>query len=173
MAPPDRIQTERLLLRCWSVDDAPALRAALDVCDTHLRPWIPFMKHEPRSLPETAAWVQRHIDQFRAGQHFRYGVFDREGALVGEVMLLRRSGPETLEIGYWLHKDHCGRGYASEAVVAMIETGFAQDGVTRVEIQCDADNLPSNAIPERMGFTLEATEPLNSWVLTPVMLPLR
>ncbi len=39
-----RVETQRLVLRCWSPGDAPRLRAALDICDTHLRPMIPFMK---------------------------------------------------------------------------------------------------------------------------------
>ncbi|MEE8463171.1 MAG: N-acetyltransferase, partial [Gammaproteobacteria bacterium] len=50
-----RIETDQLLIRCWSPADAPVLRAALDESDQHLRPWIPWMKDEPKSLDETAA----------------------------------------------------------------------------------------------------------------------
>ena len=45
-----RVETPRLVLRCWSPEDAPELRRALDDSDQHLRPWIPFMKDEPRNL---------------------------------------------------------------------------------------------------------------------------
>ena len=53
-----RIETDRLLIRCWSPADAPVLRAALDESDQHLRPWIPWMKDEPKSLDETAAGLR-------------------------------------------------------------------------------------------------------------------
>ena len=59
-----RVQTERLVLRCWSPQDAPVLRAALDACDKHLRPMIPFMKDEPRSLQQTAQWLRGHRAAF-------------------------------------------------------------------------------------------------------------
>lgn len=45
-----RIETSRLLMRCWSPSDARQLRTCLDDNDQHLRPWIPFMKDEPRGI---------------------------------------------------------------------------------------------------------------------------
>ena len=60
--PPYRIETERTLLRCWSPSDAALLRASLDRSDTHLRPWIPFMKDEPRALEETADWLRARLE---------------------------------------------------------------------------------------------------------------
>jgi RimJ/RimL family protein N-acetyltransferase len=53
-----RVETDRLVLRCWTPGDAPRLRAALDACDAYLRPWIPFMKDEPRTLKQTAEWLR-------------------------------------------------------------------------------------------------------------------
>jgi len=164
--PPERLETARLVLRCWCEADAPAVRAALDSSDAHLRPWIPFMKDEPRSLEGTARWLCLHIAQFRAGEHYRYGIFEPGGALVGEVMLLKRAGPDVLEVGYWILRERCGRGYASEAAQAMVGLGLGLDGVRRVEIHCDAENTASDAIPRRLGFALEAVEPLNIWALT-------
>ena len=96
-----RVETERLVLRCWSPEDAPALRAALDKSDTHLRPWIPFMKDEPRSLAQTVDWLREIRAAFDRSENFRFGVFlSDDGDLVGENMLLTRQGPEALEIGY-------------------------------------------------------------------------
>lgn len=53
-----RIETDRLLIRCWSPADAPVLRAAIDESDQHLRPWIPWMKDEPKTLDETASGLR-------------------------------------------------------------------------------------------------------------------
>mgnify|MGYP001820244459 CR=1 FL=1 len=153
-----RVETDRLVLRCWSPEDAPRLRAALDVCDTHLRPWIPFMKDEPRSLDQTAHWLRGIRASFDSDQHYRYAVFDSgEHSLLGENMLLKRVGPGGLEIGYWTHVD-CGRqGYATEASSAMVRVAFEVAGVERVEIHCAPGNLASSAIPARLGFRHEAT----------------
>jgi RimJ/RimL family protein N-acetyltransferase len=153
-----RIETDRLLLRCWSPRDASRLRVALDACDAHLRPYIPFMKDEPRTLQQTAQWLRGHRAAFDLGQMYRYAVFDRdEKVLLGENMLLSRVGPGGLEIGYWTHKDAIGKGIANEASCAMIRTAFEIEKVDRVEIMCDPENSASSSIPKRLGFTHEAT----------------
>lgn len=153
-----RVQTDRLVLRCWSPEDAPVLRAALDVCDAHLRPMIPFMKDEPRSLQQTAMWLRGHRAAFDLGQTYRYAVFDAsEQKLLGENMLLARVGPGGLEIGYWTHKDAVGKGIATEASSAMIRVAFEIENIKRVEIMCAPENRASASIPARLGFTHEAT----------------
>ena len=153
-----RIETNRLVLRCWSPEDAPCLRATLDTCDAHLRPWIPFMKEEPRTLEQTAQWLRGHRAAFDLGQFYRYAVFDSdEKNLLGENMLLSRVGPGGLELGYWTHKDAVGQGFANEASCAMIRVAFEIEKVDRVEIMCAPENRASAAIPAKLGFTHEAT----------------
>jgi len=153
-----RVETDRLVLRCWSPGDAPVLRAALDACDAHLRPMIPFMKDEPRSLQQTAQWLRGHRAAFDLGQMYRYAVFDAaEQNLLGENMLLARVGPGALEIGYWTHKEAIGRGIATEASAALIRVAFEIEKVKRVEIMCAPENRASASIPAKLGFTFEAT----------------
>lgn len=153
-----RVETGRLVLRCWSPEDAPILRAALDANDGHLRPMIPFMKDEPRTLQQTAQWLRDIRAAFDLDQNYRYAVFDSsEKKLLGENMLLTRAGPGALEIGYWTDKDSSGRGIASEASCAMIRVAFEIEKVDRVEIICTPENKASAAIPAKLGFTHEAT----------------
>lgn len=156
--PAYRVETERLVLRCWSPADAPLVRRALDASDAFLRPFIPFMVSEPRSLPDTVAWLRRHRASFDRDQHYRYGIFDRgETQLVGETMLLDRADDGQREIGYWLAHDHVGHGYASEAAAAMTRLAFELDRVDRVEIQCAPENSRSVALARRLGYVHEAT----------------
>jgi RimJ/RimL family protein N-acetyltransferase len=152
-----RVETPRLVMRCWSPEDAPALRAALDKSDAHLRPWIPFMKDEPRSLAATVDWLRGLRATFDRGEHFRFGVFGKDGSLIGENMLLQRVGPNALEIGYLTHLGFEGEGYATEASSAMVKLGFELYKVRRLEIHHAAGNQASGIIPERLGFTQEAT----------------
>lgn len=158
MNAPRHLPTARLDLRCWRPEDAPELRAALDVSDAHLRPWIPFMRDEPRSLADTRERVQHFIDVFEAGEHFRYVLRERSTqTLVGETMLLTRGAPGTLEVGYWLHRDHCGRGYAKEANAALLPVAFDVLGAARIAVVCDARNAASIAVAGHLGVTLAAT----------------
>lgn len=153
-----RVETDRLVLRCWSPADAPVLRAALNICDLHLRPFIPFMRDEPRSLQQTALWLRGHRAAFDQGLMYRYAVFDAaEQVLLGENMLMARVGPGGLEIGYWTHKDAVGKGFATEATCAMIRVAFDIEKAERVEIMCAPENAASAAIPAHLGFTHEAT----------------
>lgn len=155
-----RIETGRLLLRCWSPADARILRACLDDNDQHLRPWIPFMKDEPRSLEQTAEWLRTLRAGFDLRQNYRFAVFDpAEEKLLGENMLLGRAGPGALEIGYWTDRHATGRGYASEATCAMLRVAFEIEKVGRVEIMCEPENEASAAIPAKLGFTHDATLP--------------
>jgi RimJ/RimL family protein N-acetyltransferase len=151
-----RVETPRLVLRCWSPEDAPELRQALDESDQHLRPWIPFMKDEPRSLAQTIEWARMHRSNFDSDQMYRYGVFHKDsGKLIGENMLLTRVGPGGLEVGYWTHVNSGGHGYATEASCAMIRVAFEIAGVERVEIHCAPENAASVSIPAKLGFMHE------------------
>ncbi len=155
--PAYRIETARLIIRCWAPKDGPARRALLDASDQHLRPDIPYMRDEPMPLAGTVAWLRKTRAAFDSDSDYRYAVYGRDGTtLIGETGLYKRAGPDALEIGYLVGVDHVGRGYATEAASAMVRTAFEVHRVERLEIRCSPDNRPSAKIPEKLGFTLEA-----------------
>ena len=61
------------------------------------------------------------------------------------------------EIGYWLHTQYNGHGYMTEAVDCIAQMGFHILHMGRLEIRCESINRKSRAIPEKLGFKLEAT----------------
>lgn len=154
---PYRIETERLVLRCWDLADAVSLRQALDRSDRHLRPWIPWMKDQPQSLRETAQWIRVTRGRFDLEQDHRYAIFDSTGrVLIGETALFSRAGAGAREIGYWIDTASVGKGYATEAAAAMVKVGFEYAGVDRLEIHIASGNEASAAIPRKLGFRLDA-----------------
>lgn len=156
--PAYRVETDRLVIRCWSVNDAPHLRAALDRSDRYLRPWIPWMKDQPQSLDQTLAWIRTSRAKFDLDQDFVHAIFDRdERELLGGTSLFTRQGIRTREIGYWLTPGAAGKGVATEASAAMVRVAFEVDRVDRVEIRCAPENAPSIAIPMKLGFAHETT----------------
>lgn len=156
--PAYRIETERFVARCWNPDDAPLVRAVIDVSDAHLRPWIPFMKDEPRSLADTARRIRLLRANFDSDVEYRYGMFEADGrTLIGGVGLFKRVGPGAMEVGYWVGTPHNGRGFASEAAAAAVRVAFEIEKVDRVEIRIDVPNAASARVPAKLGFTHEAT----------------
>ncbi len=78
--------------------------------------------------------------------------------MLGTFGLHRRIGPGGIEMGYWIHAAHAGRGYGSAAARALTSVALVLPGVERVEIHCDAANAASAAIPRRLGYRLDRIE---------------
>ncbi len=156
--PAYRIHTRRLVLRCWKPKDAPLLSAAIQESLEHLRPWMPWIKDEPKGLEERIHWLRRHRGEFDLDQDFYYGVFNLdETRVLGACGLHTRIGKEVREIGYWIHAGHTNQGLGTELTAALTKVAFEVDKVHRVEIHCDPNNLRSAAIPRKLGFLHEAT----------------
>jgi len=159
---PEYIECSRLVLRCWQSSDVPAMGAAVRASIDHLLPWMPWAANEPLSDSDRHDLVNEWDKSRRAGGDAVYGVF-MGGDVVGGTGLHRRAGPETLEIGYWIHVDHVRRGYATELARQLTTTALSLPGITRVEIHHDAQNAGSRRIPESIGFHLDGetnTEPV-------------
>ncbi|NGY63931.1 GNAT family N-acetyltransferase, partial [Lentzea sp. NEAU-D13] len=74
-------------------------------------------------------------------------------AIVGGPGGPRPAPPDLVEIGYWLHPGHTGRGHATSAAAELVEFAFALDGVRGVQIWHDEANIASGGVPRRLGFT--------------------
>jgi RimJ/RimL family protein N-acetyltransferase len=151
-----RIETERLVLRCYEPGDAPKLHAAITRSLDHLRPWLPWVQHEPKGPEARVDLIRMFRGQFDLGMDYAFGIFDKmEKEVIGSTGLHTRIGKNAREIGYWIGVDHIGKGYATEAVSALVRTGFAIENLARIEIRCAPDNTRSQHVPEKLGFQME------------------
>lgn len=154
---------ERLMLddghvvRRYVEDDMPAVVDVVNDNLDHLAPWMPWAQ-EPMTLEAQLTFFHDTDKQWGEGTNFVYGIFDRSGRLVGGTGYHVRNGPGVLEIGYWLTRDAAGKGLMTRVAEALTKAAATVDGVTRVEIHCDADNMRSAAIPKRLGYTLVRVE---------------
>jgi RimJ/RimL family protein N-acetyltransferase len=155
---PDVIESERLTIRPWVEADAPQLSAAILVSVDHLRPWMPWAANEPITLAERIALIEHWRAEWDKGGDLVVGLFI-DGEVVGGSGLHRRGGPDALEIGYWVHADHVGRGIASEAAAALTATAFTMPEIERVEIQHDRANIASFGVARRLAFTYAGETP--------------
>lgn len=152
------IHTPRLLLRCWNPEDAPLLAEAITETLDDLRPWMPWAWQEPETVDARCERLRTFRSGFDRGESFAYGIFSPDAApVLGSIGLHPRVGAGGLEIGYWIRRDHGGRGYATEAAGALTRVAFEVHNVDRVEIHCDPDNQRSAAVARKLGYTHEAT----------------
>ena len=156
--PAYRIETRRLVVRCYSPSDAPLLAESVKESLEHLRPWMPWVYNEPELNEEKVQRLKLFRGNFDLGQNFTYGIFNpEETKLIGGTGLHTRLGENELEIGYWIHKDYINQGLVTESTAALVKVAFEMIHVHRLEIHCDPENFASAAIPRKLGFTHEGT----------------
>ncbi len=154
--PPYRLETDRLVIRCYDPRDAQLLKDAIDSSVEHLRPWMPFIRFEPQTLDEKVELLRGFRGGFDLGTNFAYGIFARdETKQLGGCGLHPRGGDGSLEIGYWIAADAIGQGVATESTAVLTRVGFELCGLERVDIQVEPHNERSLAIPRKLGFTQE------------------
>jgi len=155
---PYKIQTPRLVIRCWQPGDAAAMKEALDTSLEHIRPWLPFAKDEPQTLEQKVELIRHFRGNFDRDKDYTMGIFDAEDKLcLGGCGLHTRIGKGALEIGYWIRASHINQGLATEMAAALTRAAFDFHGVDRVEIHCDPLNERSAAVPRKLGYLHEAT----------------
>ena len=156
--PAYRIETDRLVIRCYHPSDVQMLADSISENVEHLKPWMPWVHAEPEPIEEKEKRLKRFRGMFDLGQDYVYGIFNpEETRLLGGTGLHTRLGESELEIGYWIDKDHINQGLVTESTSALIKVAFEIIHVHRLEIHCDPGNFASAAIPRKLGFTHEET----------------
>jgi RimJ/RimL family protein N-acetyltransferase len=155
---PYRIETERLVIRCYEPRDAPLLKDAIDSSLDHLRPWMPWAESEPQTLEEKTDLLRSFRAQFDSGDNFVLGVFSAdESRVIGGSGLHPRLEPGGLEIGYFVRADATRQGYITESTAALTRVGFEICRADRIEIRIEPGNDASFGVPRKLGFIEEAT----------------
>lgn len=150
------IETSRLRLRPFTRGDVDAVFAYRQREDV-----ARYLFDEPMSRESCAEAVQARVGQIgfeKEGDKIFLAVERKEDlAMMGEVSLILRSlESRQAELGYILHPDFQGCGYATEASQALLELGFDGAGMHRIHARCDARNTASSKVMERLGMRREA-----------------
>jgi RimJ/RimL family protein N-acetyltransferase len=161
---PVPIETSRLIIRPPRPGDGPELNAAITESFQELHQWMPWASKTP-SVEESEISVRNAYAKWVTREDLRLPLFDKKtGQMVGSSGFHRIDWDvPRFEIGYWVRTSFAKKGYITEAVIALTHFAFGNLGARRVEIRCDADNLLSKAIPERLGYQLEATLKNDRW----------
>ncbi|HEV2236014.1 MAG TPA: GNAT family protein [Ktedonobacterales bacterium] len=154
---PDELRGARVVLRPYRAEDAHALFEAIEESRQHLAPWMLWVAHH-RSILESQDFIAHSCARWLLRDELNMAIWEAaSGRYLGSTGLhgidwhLRR-----FEIGYWLRRTAEGHGYMTEAAGLLADFALDTLGANRVEIRCDARNLRSAAVAERLGFIREA-----------------
>ena len=154
--PPYRIETERLVIRCYEPGDAAMMKDAVDSSLEHLQPWMPWAHNEPQTLEEKVQLTRMFRAHFDADEDFAYGVFTRdETRQLAGCGLHQRGGAGTFEIGYFVRADAVRQGIATELTAVLTRAAIEVSGVHRVDVKVDPANTASLGVPRKLGYTDE------------------
>lgn len=159
--PPERAEFNDFGLRRPTPADAEALHEAVKATFAELHPWMPWAT-DPVRIEDQRAWIERAETGWAAQEAFKWLIVespDGPEKLIGVISLMDRVGPGALEIGYWLRTGATGRGVITRAGTWLTDTALALPGIERVEIHCDAANVRSGAVAQRLGYRLDRLEP--------------
>ena len=145
---------EGLELRLLEVRHAEALFNLVDRNREHLSYWFPDIA-KTETVEDCKTDIREALAQFSKGDGFQLGIW-LEDKLVGAIGARDLSTHfRYAEIGYWLGAGYQGRGVMSKVCAYLCAYLFEERDLNRVEIRCSEKNTKSQAIPERLGFTLE------------------
>jgi len=149
---PERLETERLVLRRPVAGDADAVFSRYGA-DPDVTRYVGWPMH--RSLADTRAFLAASDAQWERWPAGPYLIFAR-----GDDTLLGGTGfafetPRRAMTGYVLAKDAWGKGYATEALRAIVEIAPSL-GVRRLYALCHTRHRPSARVLENCGFEREA-----------------
>ena len=151
---PPVIETERLVLRGYELDDAPAIYAYAS--DPEVTPYMTFDRS--RSIDEVLVFLNGRIASSYCEQQLEYmlALRDEPDIAIGALSAVWYSrAHRVLELGYILAKEHWGNGYMPEAGRALMRFAFETTNAARIFAPIFAPNAKSRRCAEKIGLTLE------------------
>jgi len=147
------LTTDRLLLRRSHLEDAGTISAYRS--DPEVHRYQGWERTDPdgvraeirdmagRAPGQPGGWIQLSVEERSTGR------------LVGDVGLSPADGePGVIKVGYTIAPAFQGRGYATEAVGALVDYAFERLGADVVRAYASADNVPSIRVAEKVGMRL-------------------
>lgn len=123
----------------------------------YLRTWLPFVD-QTRTREDTSRYISSLLSEPEIGKNRIYTIWANHefAGLAG----FKDIDPvnHKAEIGYWLAKNMQGKGIMTRTVRKLIDYGFRNLELNRIQIKVAQENLKSIAIPVRLGLVKEGTE---------------
>jgi RimJ/RimL family protein N-acetyltransferase len=150
MGKPPILETDRLMLRPFTLADAPAVQEMVSDRDVAATTFA-----VPHPYPEGGAqeWIRKQPAAHESGQRVTLAItLRKEQTLIGSINLRITAGNRRAEMGYLIGKAHWGNGYATEAAAAMVRYAFDVLDLSRVYAHHMTINPASGRVLEKIGM---------------------
>jgi [ribosomal protein S5]-alanine N-acetyltransferase len=141
------IETQRLLIRPFQSEDWHDVVEY--VSDPGVMAYIPG---GPLNEAQAGEFMARNAGE--QAEEFAVSL-KAERKLIGHIVFHPWFAPRTYEIGWVFNKAYQGKGYATEAALAMLKYGFEVLGIHRLIATCQPENTPSYRVMEKLGMRRE------------------
>ena len=148
-----KLTTERLLLRKMLPTDAADMYEYASLSEvTRYLLWDPHP-----DIEYTKRYLTYLQGRYKAGEFYDFSVICREeNKMIGTCGFVRfDTANESAEVGYVFNPSYHGMGYATEALRAVMDFGFSQLGLHRIEARFMKDNHKSRGVMEKCGMQFE------------------
>jgi RimJ/RimL family protein N-acetyltransferase len=145
------LRTERLVLSTPAGADVDAIFAACQDPETQRYTTVP----SPYERTHAADFVKVVAKRWASGVEQTWAI--RDGDTLAGMIGLYHHGRGAVELGYWVSPDSRGRGFVTEAAAAVVDWGFAPEGLGlhRIEWRAVAGNIASARAARALGFRYE------------------
>lgn len=146
------IQTERMILRRFTVEDAQAMYENW-ACDDRVSRYVSWDAHQ--SPEETRKILTLWCGQYEKTDTYNW-LMEYQGTPIGNISVVHvNEKNEWAEIGYCMGHAWWNQGLMTEAARAVIDFLFAEVGLHRIEIGHLPENPASGRVAQKCGLTLE------------------
>lgn len=141
-------------IRPVAVDDAAAIARLQSANRAFLAPWDAIRPDVFYTEPGQRVELQRAVERREEGTAAAFAILDDDGGIAGVLRLngITRGAFESCAMGYWVAQEANGRGYASQAVAAVLEIAFGELDLHRVQAETLRHNAASQRVLARNGF---------------------
>lgn len=151
-----RLETDRVVIRCYEPSDAEVMSATILRNHEHLIRWMPWAVKDQHTTPFCLNLIRTFRGNYDLGTDYPMAIIDQSnGAYIGGTGLHLRVGRGALEIGYWIDQGLGRRGFATHVAAALTKAAFEFSDIHRMNIHMQVGNEVSQRIPERLGYTME------------------
>lgn len=145
----EHIETDRLVLKKPELKDATSFARQINDREiTRMTCAIPY----PYFSLCAEFWIMEHRSKWDRKEGFAYCVFEKNGPMVG-VMDVFKNGLGDFELGYWIGRDHWGKGYATEAAHGVLREAFQTLAPDFIDAGYYEDNSASGKVLSKLGFS--------------------
>jgi ribosomal-protein-alanine N-acetyltransferase len=150
-----RLQNGEILLRAPIERDWRSYAELRAASRQFLEPWEPTWPADALTREAFQRRLNRSLSDWRADAGYTFLIFRQsDETLLGGISLsnIRRGVAQTGTLGYWMGKDHSGKGLMTQALRLVLDFCFGDLGLHRVEAACLPSNEPSQRLLRRCGF---------------------